>query len=87
MIRFVQDMEGLPNVRYFPSQFWLLEFLKFKENSQARQLDYQLNLFLATEPYALQFQNDVVRNGDNVVTASRVPIPYVDVRYVTTRKV
>jgi hypothetical protein len=82
MFSFVDDMVDLEYINYRPTLFWLRDFLFYANvMDEIQNLTFfdQLDVFLSTEPYDALYKNDIVRNADKYVTASRVSFVYDNV--------
>lgn len=74
MMAFVDDMTSTQYVGLPPQNFWLSDFLSFAETEDAAQnLTFyeSLDVFLSVEPYNRLYRDDVVRDENKIVTASR----------------
>ena len=82
MIRFVDEMATLESVDSLPEKFWLSDFRLYAEKERFvpdQNFTERMDRFLSTEPFKTKFGRDIVRNSEKIVTASRVPIQYVNV--------
>eukprot|EP00549_Striatella_unipunctata_P007214 CAMPEP_0118691254 /NCGR_PEP_ID=MMETSP0800-20121206/10574_1 /TAXON_ID=210618 ORGANISM="Striatella unipunctata, Strain CCMP2910" /NCGR_SAMPLE_ID=MMETSP0800 /ASSEMBLY_ACC=CAM_ASM_000638 /LENGTH=867 /DNA_ID=CAMNT_0006589005 /DNA_START=310 /DNA_END=2913 /DNA_ORIENTATION=- len=80
MTKYVNELEKLKQVSEGPVFFWLYDFkdwLSDKPDIQSVPFEEQLDKFLEIPSYNLLYGNDIVRNEDGVMTASRTQI-YMD---------
>lgn len=82
MFKFVDDMTDMEYISNPPTSFWLRDFLHYRNQTKGTpNLAFfeDLDAFLNTEPYSSLYKNDVHRNDEKQVTASRVRFVYDNV--------
>jgi len=79
MDNYIQELVDLSYISDPPATFWLRDFRNFvNQTEDLEDLAFfdQLDVFLNTSPFDGLYKNDVVRNEDGFVTASRTYVNY-----------
>jgi len=88
MFEYVDDLVTIPYITFPPTFFWLRDFRRFSEDPSLANMTFyeQLDVFLSTAPYEDLYGDQVIRDSDGIVTASRTFINYDQVSYQATTR-
>lgn len=76
---YVNDIVGIPFISNQPDYFWLRDFNDFvagNETLASMEFVDQVDVFLGTEPFDKIYRNDIVRDKNGVMTASRCSVVF-----------